>query len=198
LAGLDEPTTKALQAAIAHLQAAGAQIVEVSVPDVRPFLERAIASALVEAAISHRATYPSQKASYSKTYIELLETGRATSVLDYAAIAIWRREFHGRLMQMFNEVDLLVAPVVPIEPPSMKDFAATLDAPPLGAAPLLAYTIPFNLAGVPSLTLPMGQAPSGAPLGFQLIGPDLEEASLLSAGAAYERAAGFEAHHPDI
>ena len=198
LTGLDEPTTKALKAAIAHMQAAGAQIVEVSVPDVRPFLERAIASALVEAAISHRATYPSQKASYSKNYIELLETGRATSVLDYAAIAIWRREFHGRLMQMFNQVDLLIAPVVPIEPPSMKDFAATLDAPPLGAAPLLAYTIPFNLAGVPSLTLPMGRATSGVPLGFQLIGPDLEEASLLSAGAAYESAAGFAAHHPDI
>jgi Asp-tRNA(Asn)/Glu-tRNA(Gln) amidotransferase A subunit family amidase len=44
----------------------------------------------------------------------------------------------------------------------------------------------------------MGRAPSGVPLGFQLIGPDLAEASLLSAGAAYEAAAGYAADHPAI
>jgi amidase len=167
-------------------------------PDVRPILERAIAAALVEAAISHAANYPSRKASYSKGYRQLLDTGRATSALDYAAIAIWRRQFHGHLMQIFQTVDVMLTPVVPIEPPSVSQFAATLDAPPLSAAPLLAYTIPFNLAGVPSLTLPMERSASGTPLGFQLIGPDLDEAALLSAGAAYESASGFSREHPDI
>ena len=39
---------------------------------------------------------------------------------------------------------------------------------------------------------------TGAPLGFQLIGPDLAEAALLSVGAAYEEAAGYASHHPEI
>ncbi len=62
----------------------------------------------------------------------------------------------------------------------------------------MTYTIPFNLAGTPTLTLPMGFAESGAPLGFQLIGPHLGEAALLSAGAAYEQASGFAERHPSL
>jgi Asp-tRNA(Asn)/Glu-tRNA(Gln) amidotransferase A subunit family amidase len=38
----------------------------------------------------------------------------------------------------------------------------------------------------------------GTPLGFQLIGPHLGEAALLSAGAAYEAASGFAELHPGI
>jgi amidase len=198
LAGLDEPTAKALKAAIALMETSGAQIIVVNVPDVHPYLERAVAALFVEAAISHASNNPSQKQSYSAGYAEILDIGRRTSVLDYAAITIWRREFHGRLMQIFETVDLIVAPALTIEPPTVTDMAAILSAPPLSIAPMVAGTIPFNLAGVPSLTLPMGRGPSGVPLGFQLIGPDLAEASLLSAGAAYELAAGYTAHHPAI
>ncbi len=198
LGGLDEPSATTLKGAIALMKAAGAVIVEVSMPSVGEFLERAVAAAFVEAAISHAPTYPSEKSSYSAGYSALLDIGRSTPAADYAAIAIWRREFHGRLLQIFRAVDVLVAPVLPISPPTIAEMAAMVNAPPLAAAPLLAYTIPFNLAGVPSLTLPMGRAPSGAPLGFQLIGPDLAEAALLSAGAAYEAAAGYTAHHPSI
>jgi amidase len=198
LSGLDEPTTTLLKAAIGRLEAAGGEIIEVSLPDVRPFLERAVAAAFVEAANSHAASYPSEKALYSATYSALLDIGRAASAMDYAAIALWRREFHGRLMRLFGAADVLVVPVVPIMPPTVAEMAGVASGSPLGAAQLTAYTIPFNLAGVPSLTLPMGLAPCGAPLGFQLIGPDLAEAALLSAGSAYEAAAGCATLHPLI
>jgi amidase len=88
---------------------------------------------------------------------------------------------------------MIVVPVMPIESPTVAGWAEMLNAPPLSAAPLVAYTIPYNLAGVPSLTLPMGSEPSNGPLGFQLIGPDLSEAQLLSVGAAYEQVAGTAA-----
>ena len=93
---------------------------------------------------------------------------------------------------------MLVAPVLPISPPEVTDMADATSAPPLASAPLLGFTIPFNLAGVPCLTLPMGRAPSGTPLGFQLIGPDLSEAALLAAGAGYEAASGLADHHPPL
>jgi len=198
LGGVDEPTATALKSAIALMKTAGAVIVEVSVPSVSEILERAIAAAFVEAAISHAPTYPSEKSSYSAGYSGLLDIGRATSATAYAAIAIWRREFHGRLMRIFRTIDVLVVPVLPMSPPTIAEIAVAVNGPPLAAGPLLTYTLPFNLAGVPSLTLPMGRAPSGAPLGFQLIGRDLAEATLLSAGAAYEAAAGYAAHHPPL
>jgi len=61
---------------------------------------------------------------------------------------------------------------------------------------LMLYTIPFNAAGIPTLTLPMDKTEAGVPLGFQLIGPELSEAELLSAGAGYEQVAGYATDHP--
>jgi amidase len=198
LTGLDAVTEVAMRAAIATLQAAGATIVEVSVGDVRSILEKAIEAAFVEAAVSHAPTYPSEKSTYTESYARLLDIGYGASALDYAAVSIWRREFHGRLRRIFHQADMLVVPVMPIESPTVVAWAEMLKAPLLSAAPLLAYTLPYNLAGVPSLTLPMGSEPSNGPLGFQLIGPDLSEAQLLSVGAAYEQAAGTAAQHPGL
>jgi amidase len=198
LTGLDEPTETALKAAIARLQDAGAVIVEVRMPDVRPFLGRAIGSALTEAAISHAASFPSQRSLYGPAFAAVLDAGLATPVLDHAAIAIWRREFHGQLKRLFETVDMLVAPAMPIAPPPVAAMAATAGGPPEGAAPMLSFTIPFNLAGVPTLTLPMGPDAAGVPLGFQLIGAELSEAALISAGAAYEHATGFSKLHPPL
>jgi Asp-tRNA(Asn)/Glu-tRNA(Gln) amidotransferase A subunit family amidase len=101
-------------------------------------------------------------------------------------------------MRLFAAVDMLVVPVLPIAPLSVAEMKAMEGAPPLASAGFMRFTIPFNLAGVPSLTLPMAHVGDGVPLGFQLIGPELSEAALLSAGAAYEAASGFSARHPDI
>lgn len=194
----DPPTAAAMNTAIAALKAQGAVLVDVRISGIDAILERATASALVEAAVSHARTYPSERASYSAHFCTLLDTGIATSATDYAAVAIWRREFRGQLARLFRSVDLIAAPVSPIAPLTVAQMGAIADGPPLAAAPVMRFTLPYNLAGVPTLTLPMGRTPEGAPMGFQLIGPDLSEAALLSAGAAYERETGFSSKHPDI
>ena len=198
LSGLDAPTTAALNAAIAAMKALGAIVVDVKVPEVDSILPRAVMAAAAEAAISHARTYPSECAKYGKAYCDLLDLGLATTAVDYAAVAIWRRELRGALMRMFAAVDMIVVPVLPIGPLGVAEMKAMEAAPPVASAGFMRFTIPFNLAGVPSLTLPMGRTAEVAPLGFQLIGPELSEAALLSAGAAYEAASGFSARHPDI
>jgi amidase len=198
LSGIDPAIATGLKAVIAKLESQGATIVEVKLPPVDHVLERATAAAMVEAAVSHARTYPSERTSYSKTYSNLLDVGHATTARDYAAVAIWRREFQGQLSRIFASIDMLIAPVLPVLPLSVSDMQAMEDAPPLASAGLLRYTIPFNLAGVPTLTLPMERIAGVAPLGFQLIGPELGEAKLLAAGAAYEAGTGFSNLHPDI
>jgi amidase len=197
LAG-DPATAAALQNAIAQLKAAGAEIVPVRVPPVDDILARAMTACFAEAVISHARSYPAERAKYGPDYVQLLEAGRATPATDYAAVAIWRREFAGALARLFASVDMLVAPVVPVAPLTVAEMAAFEGAPLTASAPMLRFTIPFNLAGVPTLTLPMGRMADGTPLGFQLIGPALGEAQLLSAGAAYEAASGFSKLHPEI
>ena len=195
---LDEPTSHSFKTALDTMISAGATIVEVHLPPVDPILERAVAACFAEAAISHAATYPSQKEKYSPLYAELLEIGRAMNALDYAAVTIWRGEFAGHLAALFQTIDMLAVPVLPVAPPLTQHMVAVAGGSPLAAAGLLRFTLPFNLASVPSLTLPMSRMPDQTPLGFQLIGPALGERALLAAGAAYEAAAGYLGQNPDI
>jgi amidase len=196
LDNVEPAIASALNAAIAAMANAGAEIVDVRLPEIRSHLLRLYRSAAVEAAISHAPNYPSQAGSYSPGYAGFLELGHTASAVDYAHIAIWRREFRGALGRIFQTVDMLVAPTMPVEPPTLEAFNAVATAPPEAVVALMLYTIPFNAAGIPSLTLPMAKTGDGVPLGFQLIGPELGEAGLCAAGAAYEQASDFASDHP--
>jgi aspartyl-tRNA(Asn)/glutamyl-tRNA(Gln) amidotransferase subunit A len=55
------------------------------------------------------------------------------------------------------------------------------------------FTIPANLAGVPSISIPSGLDAKGLPVGLQLTAPVLEESRLLRAAHAVEQAIGFDA-----
>ena len=89
--------------------------------------------------------------------------------------------------ELFARYDLLASPT------------AATTAFPLGARaadPLAMYltdllTIPSNLAGLPSLSLPCGLA-DGLPVGLQLIGPQLSEPTIYRVAAALEEAIGFD------
>ena len=61
----------------------------------------------------------------------------------------------------------------------------SLDEPTDGA--LVRLTAPFNLAGVPALSLPIGQH-RGLPIGLQIAGRWNDEAGVLSAGRLVEEA----------
>ena len=53
------------------------------------------------------------------------------------------------------------------------------------------FTVPASLAGLPAISVPAGLSNDGLPLGLQVIGRAFDEATVLRAGAALERAAAF-------
>jgi aspartyl-tRNA(Asn)/glutamyl-tRNA(Gln) amidotransferase subunit A len=57
------------------------------------------------------------------------------------------------------------------------------------------FTVPLNLAGLPGISVPVGLAANGLPLGLQLIGRAFDEATLFKAASALEKAASFT-HKP--
>lgn len=195
---VDPVMGEAFSAALELCLREGAEIVDIRLPPVDHMLEGAMIAALTEAAISHANTYPSEKQKYSKYYSGLLDIGRKSAGVEYARLSIWRREFSGALARIFKTIDVMAVPVLPIPPMSVAEMDALSDAPPLASAPVLKFTIPFNLAGVPSLTLPMARLADQTPLGFQFIGPALGERKLLAAGAAFERASPLGKSHPAI
>ena len=60
------------------------------------------------------------------------------------------------------------------------------------------FTFPANMTGQPAVSLPAGWTDDGLPVGLQLIGRRYEDATLLRASAAYERAAPWAHRWPPL
>jgi len=87
---------------------------------------------------------------------------------------------------------VLVVPTLPIPAPRLGQATWT----PAGAEPepvpeaLIRLTAPFNVTGQPALSVPVAVGASGLPLGVQVVGRVLDEATVLRVGAALEQARG--------
>ncbi len=90
-----------------------------------------------------------------------------------------RRDFE----DAFAQCDILLGPTSPTPAPPLGDSAQD----PLKAYLGDAYTIPANLAGVCALSLPCGATAAGLPVGVQLLAPAFGETTLLKAAYAYEQ-----------
>ena len=84
--------------------------------------------------------------------------------------------------------DLLLTPTAP-----SAAFAFGDKADPLAMYLNDVFTVPSSLAGLPAMSVPAGLSADGLPLGLQIIGKPLDEAGVLDAGLAIERAAMFTA-----
>ncbi len=108
-----------------------------------------------------------------------------------AVAARWGRDF-----------DLLVTPTMAIEPPVSGEVLAAADAepalPPMTVLSMVAFTVPYNLTGQPAVSLPLSTAPSGLPVGVQLVAGPWDEATLVRVAAQVEAAAPWRDRHPPL
>ncbi|MFH1808647.1 MAG: Asp-tRNA(Asn)/Glu-tRNA(Gln) amidotransferase subunit GatA [Pseudomonadota bacterium] len=94
----------------------------------------------------------------------------------------------------FSRVDAIVTPTTPTPAFALGEKIAD----PLTMYLCDVYTVPANLAGLPALSLPSGfcEHPRPLPLGVQLVGRHLDEATLLRLAGAYQRVTDFHARRP--
>lgn len=87
----------------------------------------------------------------------------------------------------FERFDLLVSPTSPTT--AFRLGERTED--PLAMYLSDVFTIPSNLSGMPAISIPCGLAPDGLPVGLQLMGKLLDEATVLRAAYALEQELAF-------
>lgn len=109
--------------------------------------------------------------------------------LDRRLGVVWRR----KLEALLGDDGLLALPTTPIPAPPIEGVD-----PITAARNLTSFTGPFNLTGLPALSVPAGFTSAGLPIGLQLVGRPWAEALVLQAGMAYERATDWLSRHPDI
>ncbi|MBR1192980.1 amidase [Bradyrhizobium sp. AUGA SZCCT0160] len=193
--GVDLATQRVLWEAIEVMRAQGADLVDLQFPDVKQAVADWVPNCAVEAAVAHEATYPARKHEYGPVLASVIETGRALSGLDYQKILLRRLELRGRITSLFETVDVLLIPVHPF-PPLTLAMIKTLGEQPDLIARLQEYTCPFNMTGHPTITLPGGFSANGLPIAFQLVAAHLDEATLIRAGAAFQRSTSWHRRHP--
>ncbi|QMW22612.1 Asp-tRNA(Asn)/Glu-tRNA(Gln) amidotransferase subunit GatA [Sandaracinobacteroides saxicola] len=93
---------------------------------------------------------------------------------------------------VFKQCDLLLTPTAPTSAFAL----GSKSDDPIAMYLNDVFTVPSSLAGLPAMSVPAGLDDNGLPLGLQVIGRPLDEAGVLNAGFALERAAGFAAR-PD-
>ncbi len=98
-----------------------------------------------------------------------------------------------RYKETFKHCDLIATPVSPF---TAFEIGAIKD--PLQMYLEDIYTIGINLAGLPAISVPEGFAKNGRPLGLQLIGPLMQDARVLKAAHAFEKATGHAAAIPEL
>lgn len=98
----------------------------------------------------------------------------------------------------FADVDLLITPTIPIPPPTI----AELKKDPAALRPkeivLLRNTRPWNVWGIPAISIPCGFTQSGLPIGLQIAGPPWREDLVLRLAHAYEQATVWHKREPKI
>jgi amidase len=184
-AGCDADMVRATDEAATVLTRIGALLRDVHFPSPDAIVRDARSLCGVEAAVAHEATYPSRAAEYGPLLAGLLETGRGLDGLAMAKILLRREVFRGQLNTLFRDIDLLIMPAMNNAAPTLADAAG--GRAPAAIEARLRFTAPFNMSGHPTLTLPGGKTADGLPVGFQIVGRYMEEATVLRAGHAFQQ-----------
>jgi aspartyl-tRNA(Asn)/glutamyl-tRNA(Gln) amidotransferase subunit A len=122
-----------------------------------------------------------------------LETGRDTSSTVYSLARRTQAERSRRFAQFFETHDFLLLPTTPITAPLIEGNDAVEQA-----KRLTRFTAPFNLTGLPAISIPCGFSKEGLPIGLQIVAKAWNEAAVLGAAYAYECETHWGKRRPPI
>lgn len=213
--GLDAEMAQTLRNAIAELEALGAQIVEVDLPNQQLAVAAYYVLAPAEASsnlsrydgvrFGHRCDNPKDlQDMYQRSRAEGFgaEVKRRIMVGTYALSAGYYDAYYLKAQQVrrlvrddfsraFESCDVIVGPVAPT--PAFEVGEKSDDPVSMYLADL--YTIPVNLAGMPAMSIPAGFVKQ-RPVGLHLIGPYFSEARLLNVAHQYQQVTNWHQQAP--
>jgi aspartyl-tRNA(Asn)/glutamyl-tRNA(Gln) amidotransferase subunit A len=171
----------------------GAQISSVEFPGGYEAARDNVLMVTSDAAAFHRERRKDQPEKFSADINQRLEQGAAHTSSEYALArrnqTILRRNFE----QFFSEYDLLLTATTPIAAPTLEGPDAVEQA-----RTLTRFTAPFNMTGLPAISLPCGFTDLGLPVGLQIVTRPWGETALLRAAQAYESATDWHKRQPEL
>jgi aspartyl-tRNA(Asn)/glutamyl-tRNA(Gln) amidotransferase subunit A len=128
---------------------------------------------------------------YQVETVRRIRTGEKVTAAEYMQR---RRELEvarRNIRDVFAEVDLLVTPTTPLPAPTIAELRANAEALRPAELKLLRNTRPFNVWGLPAISVPCGFTQGGLPIGLQIAGRHWREDLVLRLAYAYEQATAW-------
>jgi aspartyl-tRNA(Asn)/glutamyl-tRNA(Gln) amidotransferase subunit A len=196
---LDADTARVLDETMAVLKREGAQVVSVDLPDQLQLTACCQLVLACEAAAFHKRWLIERPQDYGPQVLMRLQNGLAISGVTYLEAMRWRGPALAAYLAATEGVDAVLAPVAPVAAPTIagSDVGNSPDAEAV-IQRLTRFTRPVNYLGLPSLAVPAGLTRTNLPVGMQLIGRPFDEATLLRAGSAFQRATDFHVRCPEL
>jgi aspartyl-tRNA(Asn)/glutamyl-tRNA(Gln) amidotransferase subunit A len=187
---VDVEVDAAVREAARVLASLGASLSERALPRV-DLLTAQRAILLTDAAAYHREHLRERAADIGADVLTRLRTGQTFTGTDYAQARRDRDELRREWLAVLREQDIILSPTTPTTAPARDGQDAVA-----AAQRLTANTAPFNLTGLPAISIPCGFTKAGLPIGLQLAAGPWREALLLRVARAYERATPWHERLP--
>jgi aspartyl-tRNA(Asn)/glutamyl-tRNA(Gln) amidotransferase subunit A len=188
---LDPGVHRAFDAALAALADIGAGRVELRLPAAAAGIAAYSPLQMAEALRVHRLAgiFPARADEYGADVRERFERAQEVGLDDYLAADEARRRLRAGFAALFEQADVVLTPVAACPPIQIGERSvAHLGRATTFRELVLPYTVPQDVAGLPSCALPAGVDDLGLPVGVQLTGPWWSERRVLAAAGALSAA----------
>ncbi|WP_085993098.1 Asp-tRNA(Asn)/Glu-tRNA(Gln) amidotransferase GatCAB subunit A [Oceanobacillus senegalensis] len=185
LKGLETDVEKLFHNAVATIQDLGAEIKEIKIPELSMSTFSGYSVVGGEASAFHYEWLQDYAADYGADNRIFLLSGALSYSPQYVKAQQARRKLVEAFHNAFENVDIMLGPTIPITTPAFSQNWVEQNLEVIRRC--LPFTVPVNLTGTPSLSVPMGFCSQGLPVGMQFIGNHLSEKLLLQVGRAWER-----------
>lgn len=192
---VDPAITAAVDACADTLRELGFEVVEVEVPHAADAQDHVYTLLYADLAETHRERLRQAPELFQSATLQRIRQGLEISAADRRAAAHARSDFRAGLRRVFEEVEVVVTPTLPVDVPCVADCGSVLDQ----SRRLGQLSYPWSLHNGPTLSLPVGFHPdSGMPVGAQLSAARADEEALFAVGRAYQAVTDWHTRRPPV
>jgi aspartyl-tRNA(Asn)/glutamyl-tRNA(Gln) amidotransferase subunit A len=135
---------------------------------------------------------------YQPETLKRIRAGEDVTVATYIQARRQVEQYRHNIRKLFETVDLLVTPTTPVPPFTISELLADMDNLRTKEILTLRNTRPFNILGLPTISVPCGFTRAGLPIGLQISGAPWAEANVLRLAQAYEQQTDWHMKRPKL
>jgi Asp-tRNA(Asn)/Glu-tRNA(Gln) amidotransferase A subunit family amidase len=185
---LDPALDAAVASAVARLQARGATVVEVGTPMIEELAATYAQIVGAEAYATHAGWLAERPQDYQRVTRERLMPFAEQPAKAYVDALRARRRLGQELQAAVADVDVLMLPTTRLRATPIGAETVEIGGTTVPVRPeLLALTLPFNLTGLPAVSVPGEVTDGDMPAGVQIVGVRFEERGVLRVAGALAR-----------